>query len=82
MPPPPTPVVGVAAATELYTYEVVSDAGGSAMSMPAAVPNVPALVGKIDIAQGVFLETLVELKCTSSPLGVVTSKGLLISIVQ
>ena len=66
--------------TELYGFSGFSDGLGSGYG-PAPIPNNPALVSKTYFAQLVFVESAADgLACSASPYGIVTSRGLALTI--
>lgn len=67
-------------ATEVIGADIFTDTAGIGYS-PAAIPPIPTLAGSVYTAAGIFLElTAAGLSCSSSPLDLVSSRGLSITI--
>ncbi|MBI3819428.1 MAG: VCBS repeat-containing protein [Planctomycetes bacterium] len=69
-----------AAATQLFIFDVVSDAGGSSF-VPAPVPNLPTLAGQSFYGQSYWVEDITNGRaCSPSTFEILSSLGLKITI--
>lgn len=67
-------------ATEVLTFDFLSNASGSGFQ-PVPIPNDPMLIGQVFYAQSLWAEdTAGGLSCSVSPLHLVSSRGVAITI--
>lgn len=71
--------VDLLSASELLAYNIISDASGMGYA-PAAIPNNPAVVGSIYYSQSVWVEDPGFAVCSTAQYGLVSSRGLAITI--
>jgi hypothetical protein len=73
--------IDVLLSTQLLGFDVRSGSGGTAMMLPAPIPNLPGLVGAPFFGQAFFVEsTSLGAACTPSPFLLVSSEALGITI--
>ncbi|MFN0207394.1 MAG: FG-GAP repeat domain-containing protein, partial [Planctomycetota bacterium] len=72
--------VDFSAATQILTYDFISDAGGSGYS-PAPIPNHSSIAGQTFYAQTLWVENAANGQaCSQAPFGLVSSAGLALTI--
>jgi hypothetical protein len=66
--------VNLFGASQIWAWDAFVKGGGTGF-VPVPIPNIPALAGNTFYAQGLYFEVAGQ-RCTSSPFGLVTSRGL------
>jgi hypothetical protein len=69
--------VNLMTASEVYAFDIVSDASGNGMTAPIPIPNSPAMIGATYYAQALWLWPS---SYTVSPNNLSTSRGLAITV--
>jgi hypothetical protein len=73
--------VDLFASATILGFDCYSDAGGTSVTPPGPIPNNPALVGSVFVAQGIWLESAAAgLACGPSFIHLVSSEGLALTI--